>query len=57
MAKDPVPFKREELKQTEKRAMIMADAVSNPSWKRAYQDLAHACNVLDAFIARSTVKD
>lgn len=27
----------------------------NPSWVKAYQDLAHAACVLDAFIARSSV--
>ena len=39
------------------RASLAAKNVPNPSWKRAYWDLAHAANVLDAMIARTVVCD
>jgi len=48
-------FTRDELRRIEDRARYFADGVTNESWITAYLDLAHAANVLDAFLARSTL--
>ncbi len=50
-------FERKELIELRGRAIEMANVVINPSWKRAYNDLAHALNVLDAMVARCTVEE
>lgn len=48
-------FEREELQEIRVRAAEHASIVGlNPLWKRAYEDLAFAASVLDAFVARST---
>ena len=52
MSKD---FERDELHAISRRARGRVREVENPNWIRAYEDLAHAANVLDAHIARSTI--
>jgi len=52
MSKD---FERDELHAITRRALDRSRDVLNPNWIRAYEDLAHAANVLDAHIARSTI--
>ena len=47
-------IKREELWAIEQRALSLAKMPLNPHWKRAYEDLAYAANVLDAHMGRST---
>ena len=47
-------IEREELWAIEQRARRLAEITANPHWKRAYQDLAYAANVVDAHIGRST---
>jgi len=51
----PKWWTREEVWQMEQRALDLADSVFNPHWKRAYEDLAYALNVLDAHMARSSI--
>jgi len=48
-------FTRKELQALRDRAMSLRSLVLSPSWQRAYNDLAHAADVLDAFVARATV--
>ena len=48
-------FNREELWRIESRANYMADEVVNSTWVKAYQRLADAANILDAFITRTSV--
>lgn len=49
------PFTRGEVQAWERRALYFSKypQTVNEGWKRVYRDLAHALNVLDAFIARS----
>ena len=50
-------FTRKELQVIRFRANEMAESKgANPMWIRAYNDLVHAADVLDAYIARSTLK-
>lgn len=49
------PFTRDELYNIEERARYMAAGVTSEVWVQAYLDLAQAANVLDAFLARSTL--
>lgn len=46
-------FTRQELWELESRALKASRSVVQGAWVRAYRDLAHAANVLDAFHARS----
>ena len=46
---------REQLQAIEQKARERGCEHINPAWRRAYLDLAHACSVLDAFQARSSV--
>ncbi len=48
-------FDRETLFSIEAEARKASRDVVNEDWKRAYEELAYACNVLDAFVARSSV--
>lgn len=48
-------FSREELWVIEKRAIELADLAENRYWVCALNDLAQAADVLDAFVARSTL--
>ena len=50
-------FTREELVELLDKAQENEKAAISPDWKRAYQDLAHAASVLDAFMARRTVHE
>ncbi len=43
------------LKSIECAAKLSIHEGMNPSWIRAFEDLAHAANVLDAFMARCSV--
>ena len=45
-------FERRELQELRERALQAANDVVNQGWKRAYEDMAQAANVLDAFMAR-----
>jgi hypothetical protein len=48
-------FERKELQEIITKAAEHASIKGlNPMWKRAYEDLAFAAAVLDAFLARST---
>jgi hypothetical protein len=49
-------FTREELQKIEKKAVEMANVDgTNTNWVRAYLRLADACNILDAYMARTEV--
>lgn len=48
---------REFLQKLREQAYKDMDAVESSTWKRAFGDLAHAANVLDAFWARCEVKE
>lgn len=57
-------FTREELQGIEQRAAGMANKDINPFWRRAYLNLADACDRIDAMTARTedrngmeTIKD
>jgi hypothetical protein len=51
-------FKREELIKIKRRASELGDVEGlNPSWQRAFYNLATAADHLDAMIARSTEKE
>ena len=50
-------FVREELWRIEQKARKNAQIVANPNWKRAYEDLAHAANMVDACMGRATIKE
>jgi len=47
-------YNREELWEIGARALREADSVENPGWQRVLLDLAHAANIVDAFIGRSS---
>ena len=44
---------RQELQDLRKRAWQVMKVTPENGWKHAYRDLAHACNVLDALMARN----
>jgi hypothetical protein len=46
---------REQLQAIEQKARERGCEHIKAAWRRAYLDLAHACSVLDAFLARSSV--
>lgn len=48
---------REDLQALREQALEAAKKVANPSWQRVYWDLAQAADVLDAFIARTEVRE
>jgi hypothetical protein len=48
-------FTREELWNIERKCERALCDGMNPAWIKAYNELAHAACVLDAFIARSSV--
>lgn len=51
----PIPqFTREEMQALVSKARTNAEAVVNQEWKWAFENLAHAASIVDAFIARST---
>jgi len=50
-------FTREELIDIETRAIKQSKVgYIDPQWKRAYEELAYAANVLDAFMGRSEIQ-
>ena len=49
-------FETEELRELTARASMSAENCMNISWRRAYEDLAYAADVLAAFHKRSTVE-
>jgi hypothetical protein len=51
-------FEREELIKIKERALVLSGVKGvNPSWRRAFYNLATAADHLDAMIARSTVEE
>jgi hypothetical protein len=48
-------FTREELQAIRQKAEQNWEAVTDPMWQRAYEDLIFACSTLDAFEARASV--
>jgi len=52
----PKRFTRKELQELSQRAYRIKNIVDNPHWKRAYERLEDAANILDAFMARTENK-
>ena len=51
-------FSREKLQEIRRQAYALADTKGlNPSWKRLLLNLGDAANALDAYIARTEVKE
>ena len=56
--KEKSMFERKELQRLREKAYDMADNyVKSTSWKRAFIALGDAANQLDAFIARTEIKE
>jgi len=52
----PKRFTRKELQELSQRACKLKNIIDNPYWKRAYERLEDAANILDAFMARTEEK-
>jgi len=51
-------FSREKLQEIRRQAYALADTKGlNPSWKRLLLNLGDAANALDAYLARTEVKE
>lgn len=58
MNDEATAFERKELIKIKKRALELGDVEGiNPSWQRAFHNLAMSADHLDAMIARSTVEE
>ena len=54
----PEQFGREELWDIRKRAKYFKNIKgTNPSWQKAFERLENAVDILDAFIARSAIRE
>ncbi|GAG13793.1 unnamed protein product [marine sediment metagenome] len=58
MPQNDIPFSREELQSIVRRARVLIETVGvNPVWKKVYENLELSVSTLDAFIARTELKD